>query len=130
LQRNPHEPWRQFVSLVLLQVEHTREKDLGEDLIYQAPADLLKDLKLLKQSLLDIGAKKIAEDLIFPVERLVKCFGFHLARLDIRQNSEYHDKALEQILKVSFPQLPEYRTWTEEERVKFITEELISERPF
>ncbi len=130
LQRNPYEPWRQFVSLILLQLEHTKENTEGDLLSYPRAEDLTKDLQLLKKSLLAIGAKRIVDDLLFPIERLVQSFGFHLARLDIRQNSEFHDKALEQILKVSFPDLPDYRTWNEEERVKFISEELKSERPF
>ena len=130
LSRNPYEPWRQFVSLLLLQLEHTMEGPSPDKFIYNRPQDLTEDLNLLRESLLEIGAKKIAEDLLFPVERMVQCFGFHLARLDIRQNSEFHDKALEQILSHTLPDLPEYRTWSEEERVKFISEELKNPRPF
>lgn len=130
LSRNPYEPWRQFVSLVLLQLENTKRETNPEQFIYNRPQDLMNDLTLLKESLVEIGAKRIAEDLLFPVERMLQCFGFHLARLDIRQNSEFHDKALEQILSHSFPDLPEYRTWSEEERVKFISEELKNPRPF
>ena len=130
LERNPHEPWRQFVSLVLLKLEHTKKEYGEENTYYLRPENLMEDLELLKQSLLEIGAKRIVEDLLFPVVRMVECFGFHLARLDIRQNSEFHDKAMEQILKVAFPHLPEYKTWNEDERVKFISEELKSDRPF
>lgn len=129
IERNPHEPWRQFVSLILLKLEHTSKEDDLENM-YPGAEDLEKDLALLKESLSAIGAKRIIEDLLFPVERLVECFGFHLARLDIRQNSEFHDKALEQILETAFPDLPNYRSWSEEERVIFITKELQSERPF
>ena len=129
LERNPHEPWRQFVSLIALKLEHTRvDDDLKNS--YRRPEDLMEDLELLKDSLLEIGAKRIVDDLLFPVQRMVECFGFHLARLDIRQNSEFHDKAMEQMLRVAFPDLTDYRSWTEEERIKFISEELQHERPF
>jgi len=84
----------------------------------------------MRRSLIEIGANRIAEDLLFPIERHVQCFGFHLARLDIRQNSEFHDKAMEQILRSAYPGLPAYRGWDQTERVKFISEELKSERPF
>ncbi|GAB2776941.1 phosphoenolpyruvate carboxylase [Salinimicrobium soli] len=130
LSRNPYEPWRQFVSLVLLQLENTKDDANKDTLIYNRPGDLYQDLQILRESLLEIGAKRIAEDLLFPVERIIQCFGFHLARLDIRQNSEFHDKALEQILSHTLPDLPKYRTWSEEERVKFISEELKNPRPF
>ena len=130
LERNPHEPWRQFVSLVVLNLEHTKAESQLEKSIYKRPEELRKDLNLLRESLLEIGAKRIVNDLLFPVERMVESFGFHLARLDIRQNSEFHDKALEQILQVALPKTTSFKSWSEEERVKFISEELKSDRPF
>ena len=36
-----------------------------------------------------------------PVRRLLEVFGLHLARTDIRQNSDFHDAALVQILEAS-----------------------------
>lgn len=129
--RNPHEPWRQFLSLILLKLENTQKEESADELsFYKGPEDLLEDLSILKRSLTKIGAHRVVENSLFPVERMVKCFGFHLATLDIRQNSEFHDKAMEQILKATYPDLPDYRTWNEEKRVEFITEELKSNRPF
>jgi phosphoenolpyruvate carboxylase len=128
--RNPYEPWRQFVSLIILQLEHTRNNSEQEIINYAGPKDLMQDLNILKDSLLEIGANRIVDDLLFPVARMLSTFGFHLARLDIRQNSDFHDKALEQILNVAFPDKPAFKTWSEEERVKFISEELKSDRPF
>ncbi|WP_029034610.1 phosphoenolpyruvate carboxylase [Salinimicrobium terrae] len=130
LERNPYEPWRQFVSLIILKLELTQDNSEQENTYYKSPEDLMLDLNILKESLLEIGANRIIEDLLFPVERMISTFGFHLARLDIRQNSEFHDKALEQILTVAFPDKPAFKTWNEEERVKFISEELKSDRPF
>ncbi|SKB51843.1 Phosphoenolpyruvate carboxylase, type 1 [Salegentibacter holothuriorum] len=130
-ERNPYEPWRQFLALMLVQLTNTmEEQNFQNQEIYNSPEDFLEDLLVLKSSLLEIGAKRIVEDLIFPTERLLQCFGFHLARLDIRQNSEFHDKAMEQILKATYPDLPEYRTWSEEEKIEFLTEELKTNRPF
>ena len=130
-ERNPYEPWRQFLALMLLQLSNTmQQQNPNNREIYKSPEDFLEDLKLLKSSLLEIGAKRIVEDLIFPTERLLQCFGFHLARLDIRQNSEFHDKAMEQILKATYPELPEYRTWSEDRKIEFLTEELKTNRPF
>ena len=130
-ERNPYEPWRQFLALMLVQLTNTRkEQNFQKREIYKSPEDLLEDLLVLKSSLLEIGAKRIVEDVIFPTERLLQSFGFHLARLDIRQNSEFHDKAMEQILKATYPDLPEYRTWNEERKIEFLTEELKTDRPF
>lgn len=128
VQRNIYEPWRQFLNLVLLQLEYTLADD--SELAYQESQALQDDLRLLRNSLLEIGADKIVETLLFPIERHVQCFGFHLARLDIRQNSAFHDKALEQILHATDPELPAYATWTEDQRVQFLSQEFTSPRPF
>jgi phosphoenolpyruvate carboxylase len=53
-----------------------------------------------------------------------------LAKLDIRQNSEYHEKAISQILKTSGFVDSDYASWDEEKRLDFINKELQSNRPF
>jgi phosphoenolpyruvate carboxylase len=125
--RNPHEPWRQFLNLVVRQLELAQAHQPGG---YAHAGELQQDLAQLRQSLLDIGAERIANDVLFGIERQVQCFGFHLARLDIRQNSTFHDKALAQMLQATYPHLPAYGTWPEAERVRFIGQELQSPRPF
>ena len=44
------------------------------------------------------SARRLAEADVAPVRRSVEVFGFHLAQLDIRQNSVFHAKALTQLL--------------------------------
>lgn len=130
-QRNVHEPWRQYINLLLLKlnytIDHTFEKT---SFIYHNTNQLLSDLQLLRESLLEIGAHRIADTLLFPLERQIQCFGFHLAKLDIRQNSTFHDKAMDQILAVALPQLTPYSSWSEKEKISFLSDELESTRPF
>lgn len=129
--RNPYEPWRQFLNLVLLQLANTIQNDKTNNIpLYNEAEELGRDISFLRKSLKEIGADRIAEDLLFPFERQIQCFGFHLAKLDIRQNSDFHNKGMEQILQAIYPDLPAFRDWKEEERVKFISEELKSGRPF
>lgn len=131
ISRNLHEPWRQYLNLIIARVANTRKEKVQSGIeIYERASQLEDDLKFLRDSLYEIGAYKIAETFLFPVERQVKCFGFHLARLDIRQNSAFHDKALEQMMK--FASCPEtnYAEWDEEKKVRFLNEELRSNRPF
>lgn len=129
--RNNHEPWRQYLNLLNVKLENTRNEKFGlEGTWYASASQLQDDLRFLRNSLTEIGAHKIAETFLFPVERQVKCFGFHLARLDIRQNSAFHDKALEQMLKSASCADYEYTKWDEEKKVRFLTEELKSNRPF
>lgn len=129
-QRNPYEPWRQFFGLMLLQLENTLNEAPVNKFIYHGPEDLKKDLSIVRESLLEIDAGRMVESMIFPVERMLDCFGFHLAKLDIRQNSDFHDKAMEQILRATYPDMPEYRSWSDEKKVEFLTRELQSTRPF
>lgn len=131
IDRNPREPWRQFLNLMLVKLENTiTGQNHSEWIYYPSASDLQKDLRLLRISLMEIGGVQIVEEFLFPVERQVQCFGFHLAKLDIRQNSDFHNKALEQMLqKAAFPD-HDFTNWSEEKKVAFITEELKSNRPF
>lgn len=130
VRRNPHEPWRQFVNLMLLQIQNTiSEKNVDSGAYYRSSKFLEEDLKVLRNVLTDNGLNGIAEDLLFPVERTVKCFGFHLAKLDIRQNSDFHDKAFSQILKTIDEKAGDFETWDEEKRVKYLNQLLERNSP-
>ncbi len=116
LERNPSEPIRQFLNLQLVRLDNTIADDhsLGEKGYFRTANDLSKELKKLRKLLVELGAKRIAKQWLFPVERAILCFGFHLAKLDIRQNSEYHEKAISQILAASGYPKTDYANWSEE----------------
>ena len=125
--RNPYEPWRQYASLLLVQLENTiSEKFADSNSYYKSSTILEDDLKLLREILTQNGLKGLAEDLLFPVERTVQCFGFHLAKLDIRQNSAFHDKAIAQILKTLGEKDHDFENWSEDKRVNFLNTLLAS----
>ncbi len=133
LKRNHGESWKQFIALIIAKLNNTENgnfEKIPPGTWYATPADLQKDLDVIKESLLESGMARIAENLIFPIERKLQCFGFHLAALDIRQNSAFHEKAIEQLLKAASFNDWEYSTWDEKKRIKFITHELQSNRPF
>ncbi len=129
--RNPREPWRQYVNLMVVKLENTLNKNhSAEGTFYESASALQQDLKIFRDSLDEIGAGRIVDEVLFPLERQVQCFGFHLVRLDIRQNSAFHEKAVEQLLKAASFKDWQYSSWSEEKRVEFLTEELKSKRPF
>ncbi|WP_299524708.1 phosphoenolpyruvate carboxylase [Winogradskyella sp.] len=132
LDRNPSEPLRQYVNLLLVKLDNTIEEKhgLGEESYFKSANDLAKELKKLRKLLVDLGAERIAKQTLFPVERLVRCFGFHLAKLDIRNNSTYHEKAITQILATAGFEDSDYASWDEEKRLMFLNKELESNRPF
>ncbi|MEX1118718.1 MAG: phosphoenolpyruvate carboxylase [Terrimicrobiaceae bacterium] len=133
--RYSDEPWRQYV--LLLQSKLPIETGLAgnpeisvSDSKYRMPGELDEDLALLSTSLLEVGANRLAVNAVWPVRRALDVFGFHLAALDVRQNSAFHDKALSQILVATGHPRPDFENWTEEERLAFLNEELQSPRPF
>jgi phosphoenolpyruvate carboxylase len=131
MQRNPREPWRQYINLLVAKLDNTIQGNFTEPLaFYKSASQLQQDLLILRNSLNDIGAIRIVQDLLFPLERKVQCFGFHLVKLDIRQNSSFHDKALEQMLKAASFEDWQYSTWNEEKKLAFLRKELESNRPF
>lgn len=128
VKRNPDEPWRQFAGLMLNKLKNTlSEKNRPT---YNKPQELLDDLDVIKRSLRDINDERTVDQFIFPIERKVICFGFHLAKIDIRQNSAYHEKALSWVLKAAGFEDHEYASWSEEKRLDFINKELKTSRPF
>ncbi|TAD85622.1 MAG: phosphoenolpyruvate carboxylase [Bacteroidetes bacterium] len=120
--RNHYEPWRQFVNLMICQLDNTINESFADSKTYYKSSKFLSDdLKILRDVLTQNGLKSVAEDLLFPVERLVQCFGFHLAKLDIRQNSAYHDKAISQIFKSIGMGDGDFEHWDEDKRTEFLS---------
>ncbi len=127
LERNPIEPWRQMLNLILLRLP---TGSFPKSYHYQTAKGLLTDLNFLYDTLQEIGAARVADTEVAPVLRRIQTFGFHLAVLDIRQNSAFHDKAIEQLLQISGQEDANFADWPEEKRLEFLNRELRSPRPF
>ena len=135
LSRNKGEAFRQFINLMLAKMPlDTRRGHATElkdfDGCYHQSSELLNDLHILRNALLEQNAKIIADQEIFNAIRVVECFGFRLAHLDVRQNSAFHDKALSQLMDAAGLNGKNFLNWNEKEKLKFINEELHSKRPF
>ena len=133
--RNKGECFRQYVNLLIaklpVNIERGHATQLSEHMgSYKKSKELIEDLDLLKNELILFGAKDIAYDDVNLAMRCAEVFGFHLAKLDIRQNSAFHDKAIEQLLDAAQFKEINFSEWSEEKRVKFLTHELNSNRPF
>lgn len=129
------EPWRQFV--LLLQAKLPLAAGPGEAFAlreegfhYRSPLELDAHLEELSRSLHAVGAGRLADTAVMPVRRALDVFGFHLAALDIRQNSRFHDLAMDQILAASGATDASFSEWPEEKRLAFLHAELGSPRPF
>ena len=121
------EPWRQLARLMALRIRRQAAGAPG----YAMPAHLSADLDLLANTLRGAGCQLIEEQAMRPLRLKIDIFGFHLAALDIRQNSEFHDRAIVQLLSAAgVPDGRSYATWPETKRLEFLNAELTSPRPF
>lgn len=133
--RNRGEAFRQFLNLIITKLPVDTKRGHATEIMeypgcYMESKELLADLKLMQKALLSYGSRTIALDDVHDTIRCVETFGFHLARVDVRQNSAFHDKAAQQLLEAAGFEKTNYSEWSEEERLVFINEELKSNRPF
>lgn len=124
-----------FVNLLIIKLPVDVEGDTPVRLAekpysYIKPAELIADLEILYDALVSFGAPIIANNDIKNVIRIVQTFGFHLANLDIRQNSKFHDNAVTQLIKAGLGKDIDFGSLSETERIDFLTKELESPRPF
>lgn len=129
------EPWRQVVDLMIarlpLKITPGQLAMMRKGPMYYSSAkELIEDLSILRESLVEAGALRLAEADVDPVLRSLEVFGFHLAALDIRQNSVFHATALSQLMKAAGFTDCDIESWTEEKRLEFLSKELQSPRPF
>lgn len=130
LDRNRGEPWRQYVTLLRARLPDPRAS-APERRQYAAPRELADDLAELRRSLEGVRAHRIADMAVLPIEQSVRTFGFHMAALDIRQNSAFHDRALSQLLTAAgIEDAGSFPSWPEERRRALFERELRSARPF
>ena len=115
--------------------EHIADTNvLPEDLRYAYPnADaFVADLLLVQNSLRRNHARVVADNgAVADLVTLATTFGFHLAALDIRQHSDEHEKALDEILTLAgaLPPGQLYSTLPEMEKRALIARELRNPRP-
>lgn len=123
--RNPGEPWRQLLNLMSIRLEQA-----GSPGGYGAAEELAADLALIESTLREVRANHIADLDVRPVLAQVRVFGFHLATLDIRQNSAYYDRAIAGLLRAAGFSRHNYAEWSESEKIEFLNRELETPRPF
>ena len=95
---------------------------------YASAAEFKADLDTLYRSLFSNNAGVIARGRLRQLRRAVDCFGFHLASLDIRQNSAVHERTVAELIDAANPGMS-YLALNEEARVALLTRELSNARP-
>ncbi len=136
---SPHrsgEPYRLAVSGIYarlaataarLDVETTRPP-VGEAAPYASVSEFKADLDILDRSLIANNSRVIARGRLRKLRRAVDCFGFHLAGLDMRQNSAVHERTMAELLDATQPGTS-YLALNEDARIARLAGELRNPRP-
>ena len=99
-QRNPGEPYRQFLTCALRKLDATMRRAEGNELELGTPHytnadELIHELRQVERALTDANSSMIAADLVKPVRRAVELFRFSTVRLDLRENTTRTTQALQ-----------------------------------
>ncbi|WP_375427325.1 phosphoenolpyruvate carboxylase [uncultured Sphingomonas sp.] len=95
---------------------------------YPDPAAFRADLVTLAHGLADTGETLSSGGALGRLIRSVELFGFHLATLDLRQNSAVHERVVAELLSVAGVE-PDYLGLPEDARVALLRRELAGPRP-
>ncbi len=124
-ERNPREPYRRIFSLLARRIAATRE---DEAVGYAHAGELLEDLRAVRDALLADRGELAAGGDIHDVIRQVEVFGFHFAKVDIRQHAKLHRSAIAEVL-ADLGIEPDYEALEEGERRALLTREIENHRP-
>jgi len=135
------EPYRLAFAGILARLEATYEALLGRTppipmssyvrgvaQPYAAPEDFADDLAAVEQSLISHGSKLLAQGRLGSLLRAVRVFGWTLAPLDLRQNSDVHERVVAELLEFAHTGT-NYLELDENGRIEILLKELVTPRP-
>ncbi len=131
------EPYRQALIGVYARVAATMTELTGAEPIrraevsqppYQSPSEFRADLDVIAASLRSHGGGAMAEGRLDSLRYAIDIFGFHLASLDLRQNSDVHEAVVAELFAKAAV-CPDYLALDEDARVAVLLQELDNPRP-
>jgi phosphoenolpyruvate carboxylase len=116
-----NEPYRRKMLLVAARLQRTLA-DPKSPAAYGSAAELKEDLLGVRTSLVRHGGERVAKGGLRDFIRQVDVFGFHLARLDVRQESSRVAKAVAELLT---PTGEDYQSLNEAQKVELLRRLLV-----
>ena len=125
------EPYRVFLRPLRnkMRVTHrsieqhlVNKKPLDENLLLKSREEILKPLRIVRQSLEENQNETLASGELLDLMRRAKCFGINLARLDIRQESSRHSQLIAEYVKRKHKD--DYYKWNENKKINFLAKQL------
>ena len=132
------EPYRRALSGIYARLCATHVKLVGDNPPrpaklagepYATPEELRADLVTIASALASGGSGALSSGgALGRLIRSVEIFGFHLATLDLRQNSDVHERVIAELFKMAGVEA-DYASLAESARVKLLIAELSHNRP-
>ncbi|MGB3683181.1 MAG: phosphoenolpyruvate carboxylase [Rubrobacteraceae bacterium] len=97
---DPNEMYRRKLLLMAARLEATRDR-AGSKASYPGVASFIEDLRLIQRSLYEHRGARVAEGGLRDCIRQSEVFGFHLAKLDVRQESTLVSNAASELILAS-----------------------------
>lgn len=132
-----HEPYRRAISGLYARLTATLEQldpiaapraAVGAAPAYGTADELCDDLAAVQDSLAANGSADLARGRLRLLRRAVDVFGFHLASIDLRQNSAVHERVVAELFRTAENSL-DYLQSDENTRVAMLCAEISRPRP-
>jgi phosphoenolpyruvate carboxylase len=128
------EPYRRAMATIAGRLAATQHELLGTAAPasalerYETPEAFADDLAVVAESLRGNGAGLLAQGRVGTLLRAARVFGWTLAPIDLRQNSDVHERTVAELLEVALPGT-DYLKLDEEARIALLLTELATCRP-
>lgn len=125
--RSPTEPYRRKCEFIWERLRRTQSAvENGNEGGYASAGEFIADLDLIRLSLEGNGGHYAARRALAPLLFQARLFGFHLARLDIREHKDKYLGALSAVLR---EQGTDWVALTENARIALLEREIGGRRP-
>ncbi len=118
--RNPNEPLRRLLTFMRERIVRTRDFAAGA---YPDPESFLDDLDVIRAALYEANAQALPDHTLLDLIVRVRCFGFTLAAVDVREDSRVHRAVIGELLED-----PSYPSKNDDERAAALEQLTLPER--
>lgn len=113
MRRDGEEPFRLALTLISARLQTTADalaRDTGAPghTGYATAAAFAADLAVVHEALVSAGAGGVAETALAPLQRDVAAFGFYGVRLDVREDSDVHARAVDALFAALGEEAPDH----------------------
>jgi phosphoenolpyruvate carboxylase len=121
------EPYRAILKPLIEKLTITQQGRVDPSEWLSDNAELQQPLLDCYHSLIECGMQVTANGELLDCLRRSHCFGMHLLKLDVRQDSQRHADVFSELTR--YLGMGDYNQWSEQDKQAFLLRELASRRP-